>query len=584
MARKKKQKEAREMTAAEKVHWAKLKAEIEGLANQSEVQLPGTWTVEDYSEFVELMAELFNRDTDALNLYAPLPGAIPFHNSKAREQGLSGSNRAGKTNAASAEISMAAIGKHFVPGKYPSERLQIACVGLDERHLSLMYEYLFKNPPFSIFLHPETNQWTVVNPNLEEHQKYKAIWQDANPMIPPRLVLRTTFSKKGDNVPRAVYLVNGTVLRFYSGLVRKVPRGRKFHLVWIDEEIEHPGKWINEMRARIIDVNGFIIWSCTPQSASAEFEDIRMKYEEPDNDQKPDSTRRGFFVMLSHENKYLSAEGNEAFFEKLKDNDEELQTRYFGNSARNFLVVYPMYKENVHVIQDFKLRWEDTRYLIIDPGVAAAAVWYAVAPQIDDKCEDWERPWRTREGCIVVVDELFIKQANPQMVAMGVQKMLGDHPVGWIQDFTIDIKGGRSLNWKDKQPGKSAEELYYEQLIAHGIKPRVEGWKYGSSEKVYGITRLGDYLMPSPDDGLPFLFVHHRCKWTRHQFKFWKKTTDAAGNINGYEKTGCDLLDCGRYCTTRELGWVPPPAAQGIKPINRKDIREQHQAVLRNMY
>lgn len=585
MARKKQTKpEAREMTAAEKIHWSRLKKEIDDLANQNEVQLPGTWTIEDYSEFVELMAELFNRDTDAINLYEPLPVAIPFHQCQSREQGLSGSNRAGKTNATAAEIAMAAMGKHFVPGKYPKTKLNIACVGNDERHLALMYSYLFEQPPFQIFLHPETNKWTVVNQNEEEHKKYRAIWQDANPMIPPRLVKHTNWSKKGEQIPKSVYLVNGTKIRFYSGLVRKAPQGVNFNLVWIDEEIENPSRWIKEMRARIAGVNGYIIWSCTPQNASVEFEDMRMLNEHPDNATKPLEQQTGFFVMLASDNKYLSAEGMEGFFEKLKNDEEELMTRYFGKSARNFLVVYPMFNEATHVINDFKLRWEDTRYLIIDPGVAAAAVWLAICPQIDDKCEPWEKPFRTRSDCIILLDELLIKQANPQLVAQSIQMMLAKHPLGWIQDLTIDIKGGRSLNWKDKTPGKTAEELYYDQLMAHGLKPREEGWKYGSSEKVYGITRLGDYLMPSPEDHLPHLFIHSRCKYSIHQFKFWKKTRDARGNINGYEKSGCDLLDCGRYCTTREIGWVPPPAAQGIKPINLKDIREQHKAVLRNMY
>ena len=153
MARRKKDPSGK-TTSQERTQWAALKRQIDDLAKENDINLPGTWTVEDYSEFSELLSELFSRDTDALNLYKPLPVADQFHMCLSREQGLSGSNRAGKTNAASAEIAMAATGKHFIQDKYPLEEVQIAVIGNDERHLSLTFQYLFRNPPFKIFIHP----------------------------------------------------------------------------------------------------------------------------------------------------------------------------------------------------------------------------------------------------------------------------------------------------------------------------------------------------------------------------------------------------------------------------------------------
>jgi len=546
----------------------------------SKVDLPGTWTVEDVNEFLDLLSELLYRDRDSLFLYKPLPTAEKFHRCMAHEVGLSGSNRAGKTNAASAEVAMVATGSHVVEGKYPKKDLQIACIGNDERHLSLMYQYLFDKAPFDIFLHPETMQWTVVIPDNPDHRKYMHLWEEASPMIHPRLVKYVSWANRKEQIPRSVRLHNGTVIRFYSGLVRRMPQGRKFHLAWIDEEIENPGRWVDELRARIVDFNGYLLWSATPQHATVEFDDMRIAAENPENADKPLEEQTGFFVMLSSDNFYLSERGNAAFLAKLKDNDEQLQTRYYGKSARNFLVVYPGFGDH-NLIPKFVPRWEDTRYIIIDPGVSTAGIIFACCPQLDPNCSPEERPYRTRDGCIIIYDELKIHNANQQLVALAIKEKLDQHPRGWIQDFTIDKHGGRSLQWKDKPQHQTCEELYYEAILARDIKPRVEGWQYGTSKVDYGVNKTIDYIAPNVNDHLPYLFVVRDCKKTIWEFKAWKKKRGANGEFIGYEEKNNHLLDCIRYATTREIGWVPPPQAHGPKPFTLKDVKNQHKDLLK---
>lgn len=561
------------------MEWFELEQELEQIKQEHNVNLPGSWTIEDYNEFVLLLADLLDRDSETLNLYTPLKTAVAFHHELAHEVGLSGSNRAGKTAATSAEIAMAALGCHYLPDKYPREGCQIACVGNDGRHLALMFEYLFEKAAFQVYQHPVTLAWHVVSEDDEECKKYSYLWKPSKPMIPERMVSEIAWEDKKEKVPKLVRLHNGTVLRFYSGLVRKLPQGRRFHLVWMDEEIDQARKWIDEMRARIVDYNGRLIWSATPQNATIEFTDMSVKAENPENADKPLSQRTAFFIMYSSDNIYISKEGREAHRTKMLDDDEQMQIRYFGKSARNYLLVYPEFDDH-NLIPDFllnmgMLRYNDTRYIIIDPGRDTCAVMFAMVPEMATEKElptlnEFERKYRTRPGCIVIYDELKIKRANQNMVALEIKAKLDQHPRAWVHDLTIDMKGGKSIVWKGMKEGESCEGLYMEAILKHDITPRNPGWKYGSPDVNYGIDKTRGMLMDDQDK-LPHLFITRNCKNLIWELKAWKKKRDSLGNFKGYEEGNHDLLDCLRYATTRGLEWAPPPEPVSMKPLTTAD-------------
>ncbi len=176
--------------------WDDLDKEIDAIKAREHIELPGTWNIEDYNEFTLLVTDLIERDSESINLYHPLPMAIQFHHCMAHEVGLSGSNRAGKTAATSAEIAMAALGCHYLPYKYPREGCQIACVGNDGRHLALMYEYLFEKAAFQVFQHPITGEWRVVSEDDEICLKYAYLWKPSKPMIPERMVAEVAWDDK----------------------------------------------------------------------------------------------------------------------------------------------------------------------------------------------------------------------------------------------------------------------------------------------------------------------------------------------------------------------------------------------------
>lgn len=560
----------------QKIELKKLHRQIEQIKAETGVVLPGTWTPEDANTFIMLTAELLQRDADALRLYKPLKVADQFHRCMAHEVGLSGSNRAGKTLAAAAEVAMAALGLHYIREKYPKDKVRIACIGSDGRHLSTMYSYLFSPGRMKVFCHPQTFQWVVVIEDDPEHQKYIEHWQESEPLIPERYVKEVAWEDKKEQIPKSVLLHNGTRIRFYSGLVRKVPQGVSWHLVWLDEELMDIRRWLTEARARIADINGRLFWSATPHNATVEFWDMKMKAEDPEVGTLPPSEQTAFFEMLNADNPYISQVGMSALGRKLKDDDEEYQVRFMGKFAKDYMKVYPEFQDNQHVIDPFPLRWGDTRYIVIDPGVDVAGVLFITClepwQQNQKYSSDQEVMLRSRD-CLVVYDELYIRQASAQIVAAAIKQKLDSQPKAWVQDFTIDKMGGRTIVWKGMQEGENAERLYMQAIEALDIKPRSPGWKYGSREVTFGIEQTKKYLVPDLEDGLPHLFVFRPCKKLIWEFKAWKKKRKPNGEFVGYEDGNNHLLDCMRYATTRELQYVAPPDPQPTRTFTRQDFR-----------
>lgn len=557
----------------ERGRWDNLRRQIDAMSAVE--NMPGTWTQEDYRLFFLCLAEWEVRNCEALLLYEPLPVADQFHACLDGEIALSGSNRAGKTNASAAEVAYAATGTHPNESKYPRSGVKIACVGNDEKHLSLMYEYLFENSPFKIFQHPQTYEWHVVVQRDPEHQKFKSLWQDAGPLIPQRMIKVVSWQNKKEKIPKSVRLINGSVLRFYSGLVKKMPQGRAFHLVWMDEELENAKKWIDEMRARVVDYCGRIFWSATPQNATEEFLDMMHKAKDPENSNKPIEERTAYFLMKQANNKYLSEKGSANFKARMEGDDEQMRVRFEGESARSFMMVYGLFDKDKHVIPPIQLRWEDTRYIVVDPGVDLAAVLFLIVPQVEHDAEKLaamdpaERLYRRRDGCIVCYDELYLRRTNATEIAILTKQKLDQHPQ-YLQEMILDKVGGRSLVWRGMKEDEHPDEIYLEQFTKADINPVVPGWQHGSSDIRVGINRTNDYLIGDKEG--PMLFVTKNCKKLIWEFGAWKKIRNKNGDYDGYEKANNHLLDCVRYATTRGLLWVPPPSPAGPRSFGSREL------------
>jgi hypothetical protein len=533
--------------------------------------LPGSWIVEDYNRFCRLMAELQRRRQEALTLYEPLDHVWEFHQCMAHEQLVKGSNRGGKTAGVSAEVGWAALGTHPIREKYPTEGgLEICCVGFNNRHLSLMFKYLFEPGQFKVWQHPVTRAWHVANPNDPEHLEHQHLWRKAKPIIPRRLVKSIAWENKKERVPSVVRLHNGTNFYFYGGLAVGLPQGWKFHLVWIDEEISEAEQWIDELRPRLIDYNGYLLWSATPQRATETYRQMYIKSQEPDQDGKPFEEQIRAFHFSSERNKFLPRAGLKGYISKVDDNPVTMRIRVGGEFAYDGLLAYPEYNSERHCIERFPLRRDDTLRVAIDPGRTDAGALLVVCPAPAKPKElikhPVERRIRTLQAqaagrVVVAIGEVYLKNTNALDMAREIAGALKDTGLA-LHDATIDLKGGRNV-WAN-EGNKHIMDVYEERLTQQDVKPRVAFWEYGSTDRKFGVEKVKEYLMDDVELHEPLFYHwpftnHSGLRWLHHNFVSWKKTYNRQGVMTGYEDLNRTLLDCLRYLLTREIVWINPP-------------------------
>lgn len=477
---------------------------------------------------------------------------------------------------------MAATGRHPKKGKWPEKDIRLGCVAMKQEYLSFIYRSLFKPGIFQIFFHPVLFRWCVVEKNNPDHQKYEDLWINAPPVIPERYVVSVAWEAANKEIPVHVNLVNGGQIRFFSAQsVSGPPRSEPYDGFWIDEELDD--FWLAELRTRLVDRNGRLIWSTTPHRAVEEFRRMEGRAEEPDQKDKPPSKQTGYFKLFSRDNKYISQVGLEALEDKLLDDPEQLKVRIHGEFPFDIMAMYPDFRESENVIEPFPKRWEDTVYIIIDPGTAEAGVLFCFVPSpptekmLENISED-EEAVRTKEGAIVVFDELLLQNANAQVIAQQIKLKLSQHPASWIQDFMIDERAGKQtgIGMRGMQP--TVAEVFWKCLMAEGLNARDEGFKYGTSDMNFGIAVVKSYLLPDRDDYLPKLFIFDNCVKTIHQLKYWRKKTTGKGKITGYDERNKTLPDCLRYACTRGLEYVAPPE---IKPSDRT-LTELRKAMSQN--
>ena len=510
---------------------------------------PKHWTLDDTHALERIIHELRHRDGDSLAIYEPVPDAKKMHECLAGEVGLVGANRAGKSVASAVEVAWAATGTHPVAGKYPDRGLEIAIVGPREEHLRLLYYLLFKRgKTFKVL---ELNgQWVIPKYSNPEHMEHYREWQDARPLIPERMVTGdVSWIDKKREIPAMVTLENGTVIYFFS-FESDPPRGVAFDLVWFDEEARNAGKWLTEMRFRMVSKKGRLFWSATPENATVAFFSLKVRADSPKQKEKPIYNRTMFFEMSSRNNPFLDPEGLAAAIEKVGEDDPDMaQAKVDGEFAFKKYLVYPEFDENKHVIDPFPIQWTDTVYAVVDPSrTRCGIVLFAIlAPQ-----SAYYMP--TRPNRMVVFDHVIVKGGNAFTVAKAFAGVLAKYK-HWIEDITIDWSQGRKADEYDV----TIAEHYWREFKDAGIEPRLDRFVHRNSNLSYGIEEVSKALVPK-DDGPPNLVMFRgKTDMLIWEFKKYHRIKNPDLSPGKPFPKGNDLVDCVRYACCRGYEWVTPP-------------------------
>lgn len=415
-------------------------------------------------ELRRLVEELASRKSEALKLYRPMPLQQKFHDSMARERILRGGNRSGKTLTAAAEIARVVCGLDDT-GRFPKTNGVCYCVGFSGAHLAdPMWKLLGKTAKFRIIRDEYTREWRVFYPNLPGDAARARESRRAPPLIPRRMIESIAWEERKTDQPKLVTLINGWQIHFFSGNA-KPPQGTTCQISWFDEELSDE-EWYPEIAARLVDEDGYFIWSATPQAGTealyrlherAEEEELRyVKAIEDGLTPEPRAVEE--FHLHIDNNIHMTPAQRSSFLAKMKDDDREVRIEgEFAGIHR----VYPEWNTKVHEVPFRDIPEDWTRYVGIDPGRQVCAGLFLAVPPPHLETNAPEQ--------IFIYDEFYLKACDAVMFGQAMREKCKD------QRFRAFIIDPNAAAQHEIGSGLTVEDHYRKQLRIHGVRSELSG-------------------------------------------------------------------------------------------------------------
>ena len=404
----------------------------------------------------ELQAELRSRKIEALKLYRPNPNQEMIHACGASETLVIGGNRSGKSLCTFVEDARCVTGQDPY-GKYPKENGILVIVGKDWKHIGLtVVPYLFRAGAFRIIKDEQTKEWRCFDPSKDEHRRAES--KPSPPLIPPRMIKKTSWILKSANYMQSCTLVNGWEIHFFSSEGEPV-QGFQCDRVHIDEDINNEN-WVPELLARIVDRRGKFCWSAMPHSTNNALLGMKERADASEQALGTDSSIRQFKLRFL-DNPYLDSDEKRKSIERWAAVGEDvLRMRSEGDFITDSVLVYPNFDMRIHgmdrsELPEGQIPYDWCRYAVIDPGHAVTAVLFAAVPPSEDF-------W-------LVYDQLYLRQCNAQIFGREFEKKARPYH---FHAFLIDAHGGRL---RDIGSGRLPVEQYTEQLVNRQIRSQITG-------------------------------------------------------------------------------------------------------------
>ena len=502
-----------------------------------------------------LLREQARRQIEALTLYDPLPFQKAFHECRAPERILRGSNRAGKTLAAAVEISRAGCGRDPF-NKYPKTDGRCYIIGPKETHISeVLWPKLARAGAFRIIRDLETKRWRSYRPTDPADLARKADSKPAPPLIPRRMMDgEPAWKSKKMGLPQMVKLITGWEIHFFTAGTEP-PKGVAVDLVHFDEDFESL-TWYAEMASRLLDKGGLFIWSATPEAGSMQL----FELSERANEQKdlPEPLTVEFFAHID-ENQFIPEKEKNIWIQKFSIEPEIFRVKVAGEFAQGINRVYPEFTESWHCIKRFeKMPRHWSYYAVIDPGYQVCAItFYAIPPPKES-------------DQIYLYDELYIPKCTAQMFGHKMREKC----VGKVfQNFIIDQKGSERT---EGHTGKSLRH-HYAAALAHYKVSSVEsgsGFTASAADRKGGIEAVRELLRWQEDTNHPRLqVVKEACpnfimEIKRYRYKRVKDSSTGKTIVSDEpeQRGNVHTMDTLRYAAQENLQWVRPTKRERPNP------------------
>lgn len=408
-----------------------------------------------YAEYaLKLIAAYCRAMKDSLQLYLPLSIADDFHSCMDRIRLVKGSNRSGKTQAATAEFARVIRGKDPYLKRKTSDLITLA-VGKDQKHLGdPMWRKLYFPGAFEIVPDEQTGLWRSVRPDPNNPRQLdpvddarRELWKPAPPFLPPSAIAPKGLSweNKSEGVPSLVRLNNGTHVWFCAsgGFPRQ---GTSYDFVWFDEEIENK-HWLGESLRGLVQREGVFVWSYTPQASTPQAFELSRRAAAGEED-------ISLFFLSIEDNPYLTDKAKRAFYRDCAaEGPEALAIKWYGKDAIAGRMVYPTYDLDVHGIEAREIPANWMRVAAIDPGTRFAAVVFGAVPPTASHVE--------------IYAEIVVENKDAFALGQAFQRISGIHH---FEAYIIDKKGsqprapGRSI-------GDSTADHYRREFKRAGVRP-----------------------------------------------------------------------------------------------------------------
>lgn len=486
---------------------------------------------------------LLRRKREALRHYAPLPGQLAFHRSRAQTRIVGGSNQSGKSQAAAAEVAWILTGTHPFHGHLPKTDGLLYAVGYDEKHIqNLMWPKLAHEGAIRLIKDERNGEWRDWRPWQEYDVAYREKTAPAAPFLPEREIKEVSWHSKKDDCPSIVRMKNGWILHLFTS--KGYPqKGTQIHAYWIDEEVEKDG-WYAELQARSMRFGGMGFWSATPEISTPQFFRLfQQAGKQQENLAAPVVEK--FWLQLD-DNPYITDEQKAAFKASLPE--RLVRVKYYGEFAIAGLLVYPEFSRKLHCVQAHVIPPNWTRYMVVDPGVSVCAVLFAAVPP---------------EGQEVhIYKELYIKRCSASIFGHEVAQAMGEYRKAF-ETFIIDYRMGRQT---ELGSGKTVVRHYSDALDEHGIACRATGSNFiaGNADIQAREESLRSWLEINPRTKNPVLRIHEQAcpnlLWEMDQ-QFYDKSKGEVTDKKRLDKDN-HIVTCLEYLASYDPGYHAPPTLE----------------------
>lgn len=517
------------------------------------------------------------RQTDALELFRVDSRQVTICKSKSRERLVRGGNRSGKTTITAAMLAAAICDRPLtshtgekIDIRRPHQKgrpLTVWLIGYKNDHIGqTLYRVLFRAGLFKIIKDEETGLWRSYREETDKHRSMEA--KQSPPLIPPRYIKGIFWENRGERVFTKVEIVDPSTKELLAEIyafssMGEVKTGDPVDIIWIDEAIAYASHYA-EWQARLIDRQGWIVWSSWPRMTNRALCELTDRAElEREHLQDGETPLVDEIVLTMSGNPHLPQESKD---EALAGwSEDERRARDLGEYLTDNLLMYGKFSRRVHTAISADEETEDelsrilrarggeppadwTRELILDPGTTHPAVLLCAVPPPE------------LGNYMVPYQEIYLPRLDADDLAARVRPEVEGY---WFERFIVD---GRAARQTPMGFSHTISSEYSRAFESQQLRSRQTGFKFTpGSDDVQARIRVLQGWLTVGKKGFPKLrIVVHRCPQLCKQLERYEKGVDGEGQPTEKPspRQNIDVAVCLEYWASRDPLYVEPPGVR----------------------